>query len=217
MPNLSRILRLQPLGSNIPDLNLEQASLLVLLDVDVDGEMGVDVAHLVLEALGDTDDQVVDDGSDGAESSDALAAAMVELNVDEVLLGVGEGNREVAEVLAELAWRPSSIFFARIATGRGWCVPRGPSTVTTLVLMETFTAIRDSSLARRHAFRVVARARKRSWVLTTLGDGQRLGAVDVLHFESIGGLYWGSSSSVVVATCPSRSFVEFLVGEADPP
>ena len=32
----------------------------------------------------------------------------------------------------------------------------------------------------------VAGAQKQSWLLTTLGDGQRLGAVDVLHFESIG-------------------------------
>lgn len=49
------------------------ARLGVLLDVDVDGEMGIDVSHLVLEALGDTDDQVVDERSDGSESGDILA------------------------------------------------------------------------------------------------------------------------------------------------
>ena len=54
------------LANEVSDLDLEQTSLLVLLDVDVDGEMGVDVAHLVLVALGDTNDQVVDDGSDGS-------------------------------------------------------------------------------------------------------------------------------------------------------
>ena len=91
------------LANEVPDLNLELVGLLVLLDVDVDGEMGVDVAHLVLVALGDTDDQVVDEGADGAEGSDALARAVVELDLDEVLLGVGEGNSQVAEGLLELA------------------------------------------------------------------------------------------------------------------
>lgn len=52
------------LADEVSDLDLPQIGLAVLLDVDVDGEMGVDVAHLVLEALGDTDDQVVDEGAD---------------------------------------------------------------------------------------------------------------------------------------------------------
>lgn len=47
------------LANEVSDLNLEAVGILVLLNVDVDGEMGVDVSHLVLEALGDTDDQVV--------------------------------------------------------------------------------------------------------------------------------------------------------------
>lgn len=71
--------------------------------------MGVDVAHLVLEALGDTGDHVLDDRADGAEGSDVLAGAMVELDVDDVLLGDGEGDRDVAEVLDELACSCPSI------------------------------------------------------------------------------------------------------------
>jgi hypothetical protein len=47
------------LANEVSDLNLPAVGILVLLKVDVDGEMGVDVSHLVLEALGDTDDQVV--------------------------------------------------------------------------------------------------------------------------------------------------------------
>jgi hypothetical protein len=47
------------LANEVSDLNLPAVGLLVLLKVDVDREMGVDVSHLVLEALGDTDDQVV--------------------------------------------------------------------------------------------------------------------------------------------------------------
>ena len=50
------------LWSYIPDVHLKQTSLRVLLDIDVYGEMGVDVAHLVFETLHNTDDQVVDDG-----------------------------------------------------------------------------------------------------------------------------------------------------------
>ena len=88
---------------DVPDLNLEEVGLLVLLDVDVDGEMRVDVAHLVLEALGNTNDQVVDEGSDGSESSDVLAVSVVNLDADNTGLGRGEGDRQVAEVLHELA------------------------------------------------------------------------------------------------------------------
>jgi hypothetical protein len=64
------------LADEVPDLNLPLVGLLVLLEVDVDGEMGIDVSHpvstsaepsyarstnnsLVLVALGNTDDQVV--------------------------------------------------------------------------------------------------------------------------------------------------------------
>ena len=90
---------------DVPDLNLPEAGLAVLLEVDVDGEMGVDVAHLVEEALGDADDHVVDEGADGAEGCDVLARAMVELDLDEILLGVGEGDCEMAQVLSELAAR----------------------------------------------------------------------------------------------------------------
>lgn len=63
----------------VPDLDLPQTGLLVLVEVDVDGEMGVDVTHLVLEALGDTDDHVVDEGADGAEGGDVLPVAVVHL------------------------------------------------------------------------------------------------------------------------------------------
>lgn len=95
-------------GLIIPDLNLVQAGLAVLLDVDVDGEMCVDVAHLVLEAAGNTDDQVVDDSADSSESSDSLAGTVVQLNRDDVLLGAAEGDSDVRQVLRELAWNSMS-------------------------------------------------------------------------------------------------------------
>lgn len=96
---------------NVPDLNLPETGLAVLVKVDVDWEMCVDVAHLVLVALGDTDDHVVDDGADGAEGSDILARAVVELDVDLVLCWVGEGDRKVTEVLGELAYKTISLLF----------------------------------------------------------------------------------------------------------
>src|ERR1700761_4361315 len=49
---------------HVPDLNLVQSSLLALLNVDVDGKMRIYVSHLVLVALGNTDDQVVNDCPD---------------------------------------------------------------------------------------------------------------------------------------------------------
>lgn len=74
-------------SQHLPDLDLEETSLAVLLNVDVNWEMGVDVTHLVLEALGNTDDHVVDQGLDCAEGCDILAGTVVELDVDDLLLG----------------------------------------------------------------------------------------------------------------------------------
>lgn len=65
--------------------------------------MGVDVAHLVLEALGDTDNHVVDDRSDGTQGGDILTVAVVDLDRDGVLLGVAEVDGQVAKVLGQLA------------------------------------------------------------------------------------------------------------------
>lgn len=89
------------LADEVADLDDEVSGLVILLNVDVDWEMGVDVTHLVLEALGDTDDHVVDQGADGTESGDILAGTVVELNVDEVGLWVGEVDCQVGEVLLE--------------------------------------------------------------------------------------------------------------------
>lgn len=97
-----------------PDLNLPQARLLVLLQVHVDGKMGVDVAHLVLKALGDADDEVVDKTANRAQRGDVLARAMVQLDVDDVLARVREGNREMAEVFHQLAARALDSHGARL-------------------------------------------------------------------------------------------------------
>lgn len=88
---------------SIPDLNHSAASLGVGLDVDVDGEVSVDVTHLVLEAAGDTDHKVVDDGADGAEGSNTLAGTVVQLDRDHIGLGAAEGDGNVGEILDELA------------------------------------------------------------------------------------------------------------------
>lgn len=64
--------------------------------------MGIDVAHLVLEALGDADDQVVDDSPHRPEGSDILAGAVVDLDADDILLGPREADGDVAKVLGEL-------------------------------------------------------------------------------------------------------------------
>lgn len=67
-----------------------QTGLGILLNIDVDGKMGVDVAHLVFKADGNTDDKVVDDGADGTEGSDALAGTVVQLDRDGLLIGAAE-------------------------------------------------------------------------------------------------------------------------------
>lgn len=92
---------------HIPDLNLVQASLVVLIHVDVDGEMCVDVSHLVFVTLGDTDDQVVDESSDGSESGDVLAGTVVQFDVDNILLGVREVDSQVLKILDEFSCPPT--------------------------------------------------------------------------------------------------------------
>lgn len=66
--------------------------------------MCVDISHLVLEALGDTNDQVVDQGTDCAESGDVLSGTVVQLDVDDILLWVREVDGQMVEVLCELAY-----------------------------------------------------------------------------------------------------------------
>ena len=106
LPIRSRFLP-HPGDYDVPDLNLVQTSLGVLVYVDVDGEMCVDISHLVLEAFGDTDNQVVDEGSDCAEGSDVLSGTVVQFDVDNILLWVGEVDGQVVEVLRELACNSS--------------------------------------------------------------------------------------------------------------
>lgn len=110
--------------------------------------MGVDVTHLVLEALGDTDDQVVDQGSDGSERGDVLSRAVVNLNANNILLRSREVNRDVAQVLGKLAcfspldsFAPPGYIFAIVMAVDG-IVPRGPSTVTLRDLIWTLTVSR---------------------------------------------------------------------------
>ena len=65
--------------------------------------MCVDVSHLVLEALGDANDHVVDEGSDSSEGSNVLSRAMVEFDIDNILLWVREVDGQVVQVLREFA------------------------------------------------------------------------------------------------------------------
>lgn len=77
---------------HIPNFNLVQASLRVLLNVHVDGEMCVDVTHLVFESLGHTDNKIVDEGLNGSEGRDILAGAVVEFNSDDARGRSGEAD-----------------------------------------------------------------------------------------------------------------------------
>ena len=65
--------------------------------------MCVDVSHLVFKALGDANDQVVDEGSDSSEGSNVLSRAVVQFDVDNILLGLGEVDGQMGQVLRELA------------------------------------------------------------------------------------------------------------------
>jgi len=102
------MLRLSLARICLPNLN-SLGSLIVLLDVDVDGKVSVDISHLVLVASGHTGDQVVDDRLDGSEGSDILAGAVVDFDLDCLLaldLGLGEGKcyGDVGEILRQFSY-----------------------------------------------------------------------------------------------------------------
>ena len=63
--------------------------------------MCVDITHLVLEAFGDANNEIVEKRPHRPESGNRLARAMVDLHRDEVLLGRREVDIDVAEVLSE--------------------------------------------------------------------------------------------------------------------
>lgn len=101
------------LANKVANLDLVQTGLVVLVQVDVDGEMGVHIAHLVLEALGHANDQVVDQRPDRAESGDILAAAVVDLDLDNVLFRQGEVDGDVAQVLGKLSCKELTAVLCR--------------------------------------------------------------------------------------------------------
>ncbi len=78
---------------DIPDLKVSQ-TLLVLLNVDVDGKVSIDISHLVFEAFCDTSNQVLDDGLHSSEGSDVLSRAMVDFDLDDLLTFLGRGQTE---------------------------------------------------------------------------------------------------------------------------
>lgn len=61
----------------------------------------MDATHLVLEALGDTDNYVVDDGLDGANGSDLFAVAVDDSDLDLVVVDLVEGDVNVTKVVLQ--------------------------------------------------------------------------------------------------------------------
>ena len=81
-----------------------------LTDDAVDGEMGVDGSHLVEESLGDTDDHVLDERSDGSEAGNVLSASVPDTQGDRVgLLDELDVHVDVPDVLVENTSRPGHL------------------------------------------------------------------------------------------------------------
>ena len=78
--------------SHIPNIDLIQTRFGVLLNVDIYGEMCVDITHLVFEAPRNANNKVVDNRLDCPQSGDVLAGTVVELDVDQVLRRMREGD-----------------------------------------------------------------------------------------------------------------------------
>jgi hypothetical protein len=75
--------------------------LTVVVDDTVDGEMRIDVTHLVLETLGDTSDHVVDKRADSTDTGNVLATTMVDNKLELVLTSKLDFNVQVTEVLVQ--------------------------------------------------------------------------------------------------------------------
>lgn len=74
-----------------------------ILAGNVDGEVSVHHAHLVLEALGHANDHVLDVGGDGADGGEGLAVAEPELGAHEAaVLEHLEVKAGVAQIALEL-------------------------------------------------------------------------------------------------------------------
>ena len=76
--------------------------------------MCINIAHLITKAFCYSNNHIVDDCPDGAESRDIFSGAMVKLNVDDVLLWLGEGDGKVAQVFGEFAWHSSELRCLRV-------------------------------------------------------------------------------------------------------
>ena len=90
----------------LPDLQCVP-SLVVLLDIDVDGKVSIDVSHLVLVAFRDANHQVLNERFNGSEGSDVLSRPMVDFDLDKLIsslvLRKVEGNSDVRKVLGQFA------------------------------------------------------------------------------------------------------------------
>ena len=81
----------------------EGKALAALFNNVLDWEVGIDKAHLVTPAKGDTDDHVLDKAKEGADSGKELAVAEPAASNDLMVLSIIlEIELEVAEVLSEL-------------------------------------------------------------------------------------------------------------------
>ena len=88
---------------SVPDLYIIQPCLPVLLDIDVDGVMGIDISHFVLEALGDAYYEVAYECFDCSESCDILPGAVVDFDGDLRLGGKREADCKMRKVFCQFA------------------------------------------------------------------------------------------------------------------
>jgi hypothetical protein len=71
-----------------------------IVDDDVDGEMSINVTHLVFETLGDTSDHVVDQRADSTDTGNVLTETVVDNELD-LITNNGNFNVQVTEVLVK--------------------------------------------------------------------------------------------------------------------
>lgn len=83
---------------------------------NVDGKVSIHITHLVLEALGDTSDHVVDNRANSTDSSNMLTSTVVDSEEKSVLVGKLDLNVQVTQVLGQSATGTSDSNETRLDT-----------------------------------------------------------------------------------------------------
>ena len=81
--------------------DLDELLTILLNNIDIDREVRIDISHLVLVTSSDTSDHVVNKRLDSSQSSNVLSVTVVDSDLDQSVVDLGEGDINVLQVLGQ--------------------------------------------------------------------------------------------------------------------